>query len=129
MDQSPNPFDADTFDANPFDGRRRAPRVGIELMVRCKHGRVRSTVMLKDMTRFGARIEGLHALEEGEAISLMLPDEAPRLAFVMWTGAAVAGLEFADPLPPHRFDALIRDFAIGCQPAPVPPPGPIRAAA
>jgi hypothetical protein len=117
--------------AEHFTGKRRAPRVGFELMVRCKHGVVRSTVMLKDMTCHGARIEGLHAPLEGEAISLMLPGQAPRLAFVMWARGGAAGLEFGDPLPADVFDALIRDYAIGRQPLPAPPPParPVRAAA
>ena len=104
------------------DPRRRVPRIGFEIMVRCNHGRVRSTVMLKDMTRYGARIEGLKAPSEGEAISLMLPGEPPRLAFVMWAQGSTAGLEFGDPLPAHAFDTMIRDYAIGTQPPPPQPP-------
>jgi hypothetical protein len=117
--------------ADIFARKRRAPRVGFELMVRCKHGTVRSTVMLKDMTRFGARIEGLACPREGEAISLILPGEAPRLAFVMWTRGGTAGLEFGDPLPGDTFDTMIRDYAIGLQPPPAAPsPGqPARVAA
>ena len=116
---------------DPFTARRRAPRVGFEMMVRCKHGLTRSTVMLKDMTCFGARIEGLHAPREGEAISLMLPGEAPRLAFVMWSTGTAAGLEFGDPLPATVFDAMIRDYAVGSQilPAPLPAPHHVQAAA
>jgi len=117
--------------ADRFASKRRAPRVGFELMVRCKHGPVRSTVMLKDMTCHGARIEGLHAPLEGEAISLMLPGQAPRLAFVMWARGGAAGLEFGDPLPDDVFDALIRDYAIGCPspPTPMPAARQVRAAA
>ncbi len=111
--------------ATPVTDQRRVARIGFELMVRCKHGPTRSTVMLKDMTPFGARVEGLDSPEVGEAISLMLPAEPPRLAFVMWTNGVTSGLEFADALPPAKFATMIRDFAI----APVPPPWPGRAAA
>ena len=83
--------------ADLFATKRRAVRVGFELMVRCKVGALRSTVMLKDMTRSGARIEGLDHPHEGEAISLILPGQAPRLAFVMWSRGGASGLEFADP--------------------------------
>ncbi len=106
-----------------FGSKRRAPRVGFELLVRCKHGTVRSTVMLRDMTRYGARIEGLMFPREGEAIGLILPGEAPRLAFVMWARGGSAGLEFGDPLPGDVYDAMIRDYAIGRQPE---PPSPIQ---
>ena len=114
-----------------FATKRRAPRVGFELLVRCKQGLVRSTVMLKDMTRFGARVEGLDKPHEGEAISLMLPDQPPRMAFVMWTRGGAAGLEFGDPLPGDAFDAIIRDYAVGSQilPAPLPAPHHVQAAA
>jgi hypothetical protein len=115
MDQ---PF---TIPADINASKRRAPRVGFELLVRCKQGAARSTVMLKDMTRFGARIEGLANPFEGEAISLILPGEAPRLAFVMWTSGGAAGLEFGDPLPGDVFAAMIRDYAIGQVIPPVPP--------
>ena len=114
----------------PFANLRRTARIGFELLVRCKHGVVRSTVMLHDMTRFGARIEGLRAPCEGEVISLMLPGEGPRLAFVMWSHGSTAGLEFADPLPPELFDTMISDYAIGCQQPPLTTPlDPLRDAA
>lgn len=106
--------------------QRRAARIGFELPVRCKHGLTRSTVMLKDMTRFGARIEGLIAPIEGELVSLLLPDEPARMAFVMWSSGRSAGVEFGDPLPQRVFDALIRDYAIGATPP--PPEEPRRAA-
>ena len=64
-------------------------------------------------------------------LSVMLPGEAPRLAFVMWASGSVAGLEFADPLDPGLFEALIRDYGIGTQ-APASPSAPkpsLRAAA
>jgi hypothetical protein len=96
--------------------KRRAPRVGFELPVRCKHGLVRSTVMLKDMTRFGARIEGISDTALGEAITLLLPGQPARMAFVMWIQGKTSGLEFGDPLPEDTFDTLIRDYAIGRAP-------------
>jgi hypothetical protein len=131
MDPIIDPFTPLPLASTPFANLRRAARIGFELLVRCKHGLVRSTVMLHDLTRFGARIDGLRAPLEGEAISLMLPGEAPRLAFVMWARGSAAGLEFADPLAPDLFDALIRDYAIGNQPPPQPsaPRSPLRAAA
>jgi hypothetical protein len=115
--------------ADIFASKRRAPRVGFELPVRCKHGLTRFTAMLKDMTRFGARIEGIDATEVGEAITLLLPGQAARMAFVVWINGKTSGLEFGDPLAPEMFDTLIGDYAIGHAPQPAPPPRPIRAAA
>jgi hypothetical protein len=100
--------------------KRRAPRVGFELPVRCKHGLVRSTVMLKDMTPFGARIEGINATEIGEAITLLLPGQSPLTAFVVWIHGTTSGLEFGAPLPDETFDALISDYAIGHAPSTAP---------
>lgn len=104
----------------PQDTKRRMPRLGCEMIVRCKQGLTRSTLMLKDMTRFGARIEGLDAPREGEVISVMLPGQAPRMAFVMWAKGSMAGLEFGDPLDTGTFEGLIRDYALGCQPHAAP---------
>ena len=108
-----------------FGPKRRAPRVGFELPVRCKNGLSRTTVMLKDMTRFGARIEGINATEIGEAITLLLPGQSALTAFIVWIHGRTSGLEFAAPLLPETFDTLISDYAIGR----TPPPAPICAAA
>lgn len=100
---------------NP-DPQRKARRVGFELPVRCKHGLQRNTVMLKDLTRFGARIEGLDRPEVGEPVTLLLPDQPPRTAFVVWHRGATVGLELAEPIDTNSFEALIRDYAIGQAP-------------
>ena len=112
-----------------FGGKRRAPRIGFELMVRCSHRSNRSTVLLKDMTRYGARIEGIAKLRLGEVVTLMLPGVAARMAFVMWTQGSSAGLEFGDPIEQGAFDAIIRDFAIGQVPPPPGEPSPFSVAA
>lgn len=115
--------------ADAFAGQRRAPRIGFELMVRCSRGATRSTVLLKDMTCYGARIDGLVAPEVGEAVMLMLPGMPARMAFVMWADGAAAGLEFGDPIDEGAFAELICDFAIGLPPVLPAAPAPIRAAA
>jgi hypothetical protein len=69
--------------------------------------------MLKDMTRFGARIEGVELPRLGEPITLLLPGQAARMAFVVWARGRTSGLEFGDPLHQQVFDDLIRDYAIG----------------
>lgn len=92
---------------------RRERRFGVELPVRCKHGLLRKTVMLKDLTQHGARIEGLGKLRIGEPITLLLPALQPKLAFVAWSDESASGLEFERPLHEDVFARLIADFAIG----------------
>ena len=92
---------------------RRARRVGFELPVRCRHGVTRSTVMLKDMTTHGARIEGIPRQRIGDTVMLFLPELAPKLAFVVWSEERTSGLEFELPLHENVFANLVADFAIG----------------
>lgn len=92
---------------------RRARRVGFELPVRCKHGVTRSTVMLKDLTTHGARIEGIPRQRIGDIVTLFLPELAPKLAFVAWSEEKTSGLEFELPLHENVFANLVADFAIG----------------
>jgi hypothetical protein len=92
---------------------RRAKRLGFELPVRCKHGLVRSTVMLKDLTTHGARIEGIPPQRIGESITLFLPGLSPKIAFVMWSETKTSGLEFELPLHENVFATLVADYAIG----------------
>ncbi len=96
-----------------FASLRRAERVGLELPVRCKHGLVRSTVMLKDLTPYGARIDGLEKLRIGEPLTLFIPGLHPKTAFVVWSEPMSSGLEFDHPLHQSVFDTVVSEFAIG----------------
>lgn len=91
---------------------RRFPRIGVEMPVRCKLGVERVTVMLKDLTPYGARIEGLARQRIGEPVMLMLPGLKPKLAFVAWTEPMASGLEFERPLHENVFAKLVSTFAI-----------------
>lgn len=101
------------FDSVENINHRRARRVGFELPVRCKHGVSRSTVMLKDMTTHGARIEGIPHQRIGDFVTLFLPELAPKLAFVVWSKDKTSGVEFELPLHENVFANLVADFAIG----------------
>lgn len=96
---------------------RRAPRIGFELPVRCRRGVIRSTVMLRDMTTHGARIEGLEQLHLDEAITLLLPGLQAKEAYVAWSREKSAGLEFDRPLHPAVFEQLVADYAMARVPA------------
>jgi hypothetical protein len=103
----------DDFEGVENINHRRTRRVGFELPVRCKHGLTRSTVMLKDMTTHGARIEGIPRQRIGDTVTLFLPELAPKLAFVVWSKDKTSGLEFELPLHEKVFANLVADFAIG----------------
>lgn len=113
-----------------LDAKRRAARVGIELPVRCKRGTERTTVILKDLNQYGARIEGMAKLRIDEPIHLMLPGLQPKMAFVVWSRDKVSGLEFEKPLHEAVFETLVSEFAIKhYREAAVPRPHPVRHAA
>ncbi len=99
-------------ESDDFVAHRRAPRVGIELPVRCKHGAGRSTVILKDLNQYGARIEGLEKLRIDESLQILLPGLQAKTAFVVWSRDKVSGLEFEHPLHDDVFQLLVSEFAI-----------------
>lgn len=107
--------------------RRRETRHQVEMLAHFSRGAGRSTVMLKDLTCGGARIEGLSGLLPDEAVSLSLPGCKAQLAFVAWAGDHCAGLEFAAPLCPQMLAELVAVHAVGLGRAPLG--APVRAIA
>jgi hypothetical protein len=103
------PPDAQT----PDDQERRTPRAVVEIMATFRHDLTSCTVVLKDLTRFGARVEGIGPMETDEAVSLGLPGCRPALAFVAWSDGSGAGLEFADPLAPAIYADLVARYGLG----------------
>jgi hypothetical protein len=106
--------------------RRREERQAVEMFAHFRHGATRITVILRDLTCLGARIEGVPSLSADEAVSLALPGRKPALAFVAWSNEHCAGLEFAEPMAPGLLESLVSQFAVGTIPAsqarPVPSP-------
>ncbi|MEP6867328.1 MAG: hypothetical protein ABJA20_02315 [Novosphingobium sp.] len=90
---------------------RRSERVAFDLMVRYRLWAFRGTTILKDMTPFGARIEGLTDLRFGDEITLMLPGLQPKTATIVWASGRSAGVEFDHPLHNEVFRALTKDYA------------------
>lgn len=86
------------------------------MMARIRHDIAAVTVMLKDITPRGARVEGIAPLEKDDAVFLMLPELAPKLAFVAWARGLGAGLEFAEPLDHVVFSRLVADFGRSFEP-------------
>lgn len=96
---------------------RRENRHAVHMLAHFHYRATRSTVVLKDLTCGGARIEGIDGLTEDEAVSLVLPGRRPMLAFVAWSGTRAAGLEFAEPLEEGALAVLAARHAIGHGPA------------
>jgi hypothetical protein len=92
---------------------RRENREDVEMLAKFRRDLVSSTVILKDLTRFGARIEGVGRLDPDEAVSLALPGCRPAMAFVAWANDHCAGLEFAEPLAGDVFSDLVARFGLG----------------
>jgi len=93
--------------------RRREARIGFELPVRCQRHLTRRTVILRDMTTHGARIDGLGKMHLDELVTLLLPGLQAKDAWVAWSTDHSAGLEFERPLHPDVFHQLVADYAIG----------------
>ncbi|KQM22328.1 hypothetical protein ASE49_01845 [Novosphingobium sp. Leaf2] len=100
-------------------GERRHARAAVEMLARFRRGITSSTVMLKDLTPLGARVEGVGALEPDEFVSLALPGCRPSMAFVAWANDHCAGLQFVEPLSTAQFEDLARQYGLA---ADVPPP-------
>ena len=110
-DPAANPPDARMRGGHPHE--RRHSRENVEMMARFRRDVISSTVMLKDLTRFGARVEGVGQLHADEAVSLALPGCRPAMAFVCWANDHSAGLEFAEPLETSVFSELVAQFGLG----------------
>lgn len=99
---------AETGAIQPPD--RACPRAQVEIMARFRRYTASSTVVLKDLTPFGARVEGVGALRIDEMVILALPGCRPSAAFVVWANAHCAGLEFTAPLADAQFRELVSRY-------------------
>jgi hypothetical protein len=103
----------------PFPWERRADRHEVDLLVRYAWNGLRATVLLKDLTCFGTRIEGIEGLRSGDGLTLLLPGLPATHATVAWATGRAAGLTFETAIPAPALDTLVRDFATP-QSAPFP---------
>lgn len=87
-------------------GRRHA-REATELMVKLRRGVTRSTVVLRDLTTHGARIDSIEKMQIDEALTVQLPGLKPKLAFVAWCDGHSVGLEFDKPLCSEVFRDIV----------------------
>jgi len=99
------------FGTAPARWVRRAERRAVDLLARYACKGLRGTVLLKDLTSQGARIEGLQGLRPGDGLTLLLPDSAPVEAAVAWAIGRAAGLRFDTALGDKALERIVRDFA------------------
>ena len=92
---------------------RRAERVAFDMLVRYAWRGRRATAMPKDLTRFGARIEGLEGLRRGDGLTLLLPGLQALDADVAWSDGHSAGLSLPCAIPAGAFKDLVHNFAAG----------------
>ncbi|MBS0254772.1 MAG: hypothetical protein JSS36_06065 [Proteobacteria bacterium] len=90
----------------------RGQRIAFDVAVRYRQGSSRATVLLRNLTREGARIEGVGHLRVGDVAMIQLPGLAPKAAKVAWRREHAAGFEFERPLHPDIFDKLVEKHAI-----------------
>ena len=89
----------------------RAERISFDMMVRFRFTSGRGAVWLRNLTRGGARIDGIPGLRVGDEITLTIPTLKPKPARVAWVMGGGAGLEFARPLHPDIFESLVLHYA------------------
>jgi hypothetical protein len=102
MDMSPN--------SQPkfvVTGGRRVDRQRYEAQIQFRKGTRRALVKLCDISRFGARIEGVFLVREGDHLFVTLPGIAPVGARVAWVSQFEFGCEFIQPLNDIILNAII----------------------
>lgn len=89
----------------------REERHAVDLLARYAWKGLRGTVLLKDLTRHGARIEGLEGLRQGDGLTLLLPDAPAVEVTVAWAIGRAAGLRFEQSIADEALGRIVRDFA------------------
>ncbi len=88
--------------------KRQADRVPVSGEVQFRSGARRTLVKINNLSVGGARIAVAHLLREGEQIYLKLPGLEAIEARVIWVNSFEAGCQFARPLHPAMFEAVVR---------------------
>ncbi|MES2494259.1 MAG: PilZ domain-containing protein [Pseudomonadota bacterium] len=91
--------------------QRRTERRAVDLLVRYAWNGLRGTALIKDLTPFGARIERIDALRQGDWLTLLLPGMPAAHATVAWASGGAAGLAFDEPLDRFAYEAVVAEFA------------------
>lgn len=79
-------------------GGRRAERTAFECSVQFRSGTRRANVMVRDISRLGARISGVFLVHEDDRLFVKLGNLEPIEARVAWVSDFEFGCEFLRPL-------------------------------
>lgn len=88
-------------------GGRRADRRSFDAQIQFRKGNKRATVILRDISQFGARVAGVYLVQPDDRFFLTLPGLAPIAARVAWVRQFEFGCEFQDPLSPVVLEAML----------------------
>lgn len=91
----------------PVRRLRRGERRSVRAAAQCRRGTMRETVAVLDLSPGGARVRAMAPLRTGHAVWIRLPGIEPLEARVVWTRGFESGCEFAHPLHPAVFEALV----------------------
>lgn len=86
---------------------RQAERRHYDGTVQFRAGTKRASVKVMDISRLGARVEGVFLVRKGDRFWLKLPAIEAIEARVAWVKNFEFGCEFVRPLHPVVFDALV----------------------
>lgn len=89
-------------------GGRKIERKHFEAMVQFRVGTKRAAVKLIDLSPYGARVQGVFLVKEGDRFWLKLAALEAIEARVAWVKAFEFGCEFLRPLSPVVFEAITR---------------------
>jgi hypothetical protein len=96
--------------------RRSETRERVEIFAKFRRDRENVTIVLKDLSSGGARLEGIEGLTRDEVVTITLPGRKPMIAFVAWASGMSAGVEFADALTEEIYTFLVDNYALGRRP-------------
>jgi PilZ domain len=89
-------------------GGRRVDRRSYSAEVQFRSGTRRATVRVRDISKLGARIEGVFLVHEDDHFFIKLPGIESLEARVVWVAEFAFGCEFMRPLNLVVFEALTR---------------------
>ncbi len=89
-------------------GGRRSERVSFDAEVQFRAGTRRANVRVRDISKFGARVQGVFLVHEEDHFFIKLPGMESIEARVAWVEDFEFGCEFMKPLNDVVLEALIR---------------------
>lgn len=89
-------------------GGRKVERKQYEAVVQFRAGNKRASVKVRDISPFGARVEGVYLVHPDDRFWIKIGHIEPIEARVAWVDEFEFGCEFLRPLNPVIFEAVTR---------------------